>query len=179
MRNCGVPIIARVRGYCIGGGNELNMACDLTISGTSGRFGQAGPRIGTAPLWWGCQVLPRVVGEKRAREILYLTRQYSADEALAMGLCNAVVPDEELDAEVGRWCDEILRRSPQGLRLAKIALNASTDRLYSSVQHGLELMTLNHVFGPEPREGIAGFQEGRPADWRRFRGGLGPAPADE
>ena len=83
IRNNGKPIIVRVRGYCIGGGNELNVLCDLTISGTSGRFGQAGPKIGSAPLWWGCQLLPAVVGEKKAREILYLTRQYSAEEALA------------------------------------------------------------------------------------------------
>ena len=177
IRNNGKPIIVRVRGYCIGGGNELNVLCDLTISGASGRFGQAGPRIGSAPLWWGCQLLPLTVGEKKAREILYLTRQYTADEALAMGLVNAVVPDEELDAEVDRWCTEILRRSPQGLRLAKIAMNASTDQLYGAVQHGLELVALNHVYGPEPQEGIASFQEKRPADWRKFRSGQGPEPA--
>ena len=176
IRNNGKPVIAKVRGYCIGGGNELNVMCDLTISAASGRFGQAGPKIGSAPLWWGCQLLPQVVGEKKAREILYLTRQYSAQEALAMGLVNAVVPDAELDAEVDRWCTEILRRSPQGLRLAKIAMNAATDALYSAVQHGLELVALNHVYGPEPQEGIASFQEKRPADWRKFREGQGPEP---
>ena len=176
MRNNGKPIICRVRGYCIGGGNELGMISDLTISGTSGVFGQAGPKIGNAPLWWGCQLIPAVVGEKKAREVLFLTRQYGAEEALAMGLVNAVVPDEELDAEVDRWCEEILRRSPQGLRLAKIALNAQTDQLYSAVQHGLELVALNHVWGPEPKEGIASFQEKRPADWRKFRDGQGPEP---
>ena len=179
IRNNGKPIILRVKGYCIGGGNELNVLCDLTISGASGRFGQAGPRIGSAPLWWGCQLLPAVVGEKKAREVLYLTRQYTADEALAMGLVNAVVPDEELDAEVDRWCTEILRRSPQGLRLAKLALNAATDQLYSAVQHGLELVALNHVWGPEPKEGIASFQEKRPADWRKFRDGQGPEPSSK
>jgi dihydroxynaphthoic acid synthetase len=177
LRNNGKPIIVRVRGYCIGGGNELNVLCDLTISGASGRFGQAGPKIGSAPLWWGCQLLPAVVGEKKAREILYLTRQYSAEEALRMGLVNAVVPDEDLDAEVDAWCEQILRRSPQGLRLAKLALNAQTDQLYGAVQHGLELVALNHVHGPEPAEGIASFQEKRPADWRRFREGQGPEPA--
>jgi naphthoate synthase/2-ketocyclohexanecarboxyl-CoA hydrolase len=177
MRDNGKPVLCRVRGYCIGGGNELNMICDLTISGTSGRFGQAGPRIGNAPLWWGSQLVPAVVGEKRGREVLFVTRQYTAEEALAMGLVNAVVPDEQLDAEVDRWCAEILRRSPQGLRLAKTALNARTDALYSSTNHGMELMALNHVHGPEPAEGIAAFQEGRPADWRRFRRGEGPEPA--
>ena len=178
MRNAGKPILARVRGYCIGGGNELNIVCDVTVSGASGRFGQAGPKIGSAPLWWGSQLLPAVVGEKRAREILYLTRQYTAEEAVAMGLANVAVPDDELDAEVDRWCEAMLRRSPQGLRLAKLGLNARTDALYSSTQHGLELMAINHVHGPEPREGITAFQERRQPDWRRFRAGRGPAPAD-
>jgi 1,4-dihydroxy-2-naphthoyl-CoA synthase len=154
------------------------MISDLTITDTTGRFGQAGPKIGSAPLWWGAQLLPSVVGEKKAREILFLVRQYTAQEALAMGLVNAVVEPEELDAEVDRWCTEILRRSPQGLRLAKIALNAATDATYSSTNHGMELMALNHVYGPEPREGIGAFQEGRPADWRRFREGQGPEPED-
>jgi 1,4-dihydroxy-2-naphthoyl-CoA synthase len=127
-------------------------------------------------LWWGCQLLPAVVGEKKAREILYLTRQYSAEEALAMGLVNVVVPDEDLDAEVDSWCEQILRRSPQGLRLAKLAMNTATDALYSGVQHGLELVALNHVYGPEPAEGIASFADKRPADWRKFREGQGPEP---
>lgn len=176
MRNNGKPIICRVRGYCIGGGNELNMMSDLTITDSTGRFGQAGPKIGSAPLWWGCQLIPAVVGEKKAREILFLTRQYSAEEALEMGLVNRVVAPERLDAEVDEWCEQILRRSPQGLRLAKIALNSATDQLYSSVNHGMELMALNHVYGPEPQEGIASFQQRRPADWRPFRGGEGPEP---
>ena len=177
IRNNGKPVIAKVRGYCIGGGNELNVMCDLTLSGESGRFGQAGPKIGSAPLWWGCQLMPSVVGEKKAREILFLVRQYDAYEAERMGLVNKVVPDDQLDALVDEWCDEILRKSPQGLRLAKIAMNTATDALYSSVQHGLELVALNHVYGPEPKEGLASFQEKRPADWRRFRDGQGPDPA--
>lgn len=176
MRNNGTPIICRVRGYCIGGGNELNMVSDLTLTDTTGIFGQAGPKIGSAPLWWGCQLMPAVVGEKKAREIMFLTGQYSAQGALAMGLVNLVVAPDDLDAEVDRWCTQILRRSPQGLRLAKIAMNASTDSLYSSVNHGLELMALNHVYGVEPAEGIASFQEKRPADWRPFREGQGPEP---
>lgn len=176
MRNGGKPIIARIRGYCIGGGNELNMVCDLSISGESGRFGQAGPKIGTAPLWWGCQYMPMVVGEKKAREILFLTRQYDAYEALRMGLVNAVVPDEELDAAVDSWCTQILQRSPQGLRMAKLALNTASDRLYSSMQHGYELMALNHCYGEEPAYGIEAFQTKQPPDWRRFRGGEGPEP---
>lgn len=177
MRGNGKPIIARIQGYCIGGGNELNMVCDLSISGVSGVFGQAGPKIGTAPLWWGCQYAPYVVGQKRARELLFLTDRHPAERALAMGLVNAVVPDEELDAEVDRWCEQILRRSPIGLRLAKTGLNAASDLMYGSVQHGYELMTLNHVHGHEVREGGAAFRERRPADWRPFRGGAGPGAA--
>lgn len=178
IRNNGKPVIARVKGYCIGGGNEINVMCDLTISGESGRFAQAGPKIGAAPLWWGCQLLPAVVGEKKAREILYLTRQYSAQEALAMGLVNTVVPDDQLDAEVDSWCTQILQRSPIGLRMAKIAMNASTDLLYGAVQHGIEMVALNHVYGDEPKEGIASFQEKRKPDWRKFRGGEGPEPGE-
>lgn len=177
MRNNGTPIICRVRGWCIGGGNELNIMSDLTITDTTGRFGQAGPKIGSAPLWWGCQLMPAIVGEKKAREILFLTRHYDAHEAEAMGLVNLVVQPEVLDAAVDEWCDEILRKSPQGLRLAKIAMNTATDSLYGSVNAGMELMALNHVYGPEPQEGIRSFQEKRPADWRRFRDGEGPEPA--
>lgn len=177
IRNNGKPVICRVNGYCIGGGNELNVMCDLTIATTTSRFGQAGPKIGSAPLWWGCQLMPLVVGEKKAREILFLTRQYTAQEALDMGLVNTIVPPDELDATVDEWCTQILRRSPQGLRLAKIAMNAQSDQLHSAVQHGLELVAINHVWGPEPAEGIASFQEKRPADWRKFRGGHGPEPA--
>ena len=120
--------------------------------------------------------MPAIVGEKKAREILFLTRHYSAQEALAMGLVNAVVEPEDLDATVDEWCEEILRKSPQGLRLAKIALNAATDALHGPVNHGMELMALNHVYGPEPGEGIRSFQEKRPADWRPFRDGEGPEP---
>ncbi|MEQ9093172.1 MAG: enoyl-CoA hydratase-related protein [Miltoncostaeaceae bacterium] len=177
MRNNGKPVICRVQGYCIGGGNELNVICDLTIASESARFGQAGPKIGSAPLWWGCQLMPLVVGEKKAREILFLTRQYSAQEAREMGLANIVVPDDALDDTVDEWCEQILRRSPQGLRLAKIAMNAQSDQLHGAVQHGLELVAINHVWGPEPAEGIASFQEKRPADWRKFRDGQGPEPA--
>ena len=176
MRTCGVPIVLRVRGWCIGAGHEINVIADITISGESGMFGQAGTRLGWAPAWWSAQSLARVVGDKRAREVVYLSRRYPAREALRMGLVNTVVPDEELDAEVDRWCTEILRRSPQGLRLAKLGLNASGDRVYSSVEHSLELLVLNQI-APEIREGIAAFREKRPPDWRRFRAGAGPPPA--
>lgn len=179
LRTCGAPVIVRVQGYCIGAGNEINVIADLTISGESGVFGQAGTRLGWAPAWWTAQTLARLVGEKRAREIVYLSRRYPAREALRMGLVNRVVPDEDLDAEVALWCERILQRSPEGLRLAKIGLNAGSDAARGSILPSVEANVLNHLHGPDPAEGIAAFQEGRPADWRRLRAGQGPAPADD
>lgn len=176
LRCCGIPVILRVRGYCIGAGHELNVIADLTISGASGVFGQAGTRLGWAPIWWTAQMLARTVGDKRAREIVYLSQRYSADEALAMGLVNVVVPDDRLDAEVDRWCQEILRNSPEGLRLAKIGLNAVSDQARGSILASIEANVLNHRYGPDPAEGIRAFQEGRPADWRPQRAGQGPPP---
>jgi naphthoate synthase/2-ketocyclohexanecarboxyl-CoA hydrolase len=179
IRTLGVPLILRVRGYCIGMGHEINVLADLTLSGTSGRFGQAGTRLGWAPTWWAAQRLAAIVGEKRAREIVYLSRQYTAEQALAMGLVNAVVPDEQLDAEVDRWCGQILRRSPQGLRLARLGLNASSDGARASILPHGEMHILNHLHGPEPREGMGAFGAGRAPDWRPFRGGAGPEPAED
>lgn len=177
MRSSGVPVILRVRGYCIGAGHELNVLADLTISGTSGVFGQAGTRLGWAPVLWTAQTLVRAVGEKRAREVVYLSRRYPAEEALRMGLVNVVVPDERLDEEVDRWCAAILANSPEGLRLAKLGLNAGSDAARGSILPAVEAHVLNHLHGPDPAEGIRAFQEGRPADWRPMRGGHGPAPA--
>jgi 1,4-dihydroxy-2-naphthoyl-CoA synthase len=177
IRTCGVPVVLRVPGYCIGAGNEINALCDLTVSAASGVFGQAGTRLGWAPAWWSAQILARVVGDRRAREIVYLSRRYSAAEALAMGLVNAVVPDDELDAEVDRWCAAILANSPEGLRLAKLGLNAGSDAARLSILPHMELHALTFLHGPEPREGLRSFAEGRPPDWRPFRGGQGPPPA--
>ena len=179
MRTCGVPILLRVRGWCIGAGHEINVIADLTISGESGMFGQAGTRLGWAPVWWAAQTLARTVGEKRAREVVYLSRRYPAREALRMGLVNAVVPDEDLDGEVDRWCEQILRHSPQGIRLAKLGLNAGSDFARGSILPSIELNVLNHVGGPDPAEGIRSFQEGRSPDWRPMRAGQGPAPAED
>ncbi|HYG59253.1 MAG TPA: enoyl-CoA hydratase-related protein, partial [Symbiobacteriaceae bacterium] len=100
MRHCGKPVIAAVRGYCLGGGNSLMLLCDLTIATESSRFGQVGPKMGSSPLWWSTQLLPRLVGEKKAREIVMLCRQYTAAEAERMGWINRVVPDQDLEAEV-------------------------------------------------------------------------------
>jgi 1,4-dihydroxy-2-naphthoyl-CoA synthase len=122
-------------------------------------------------------MLGRTVGDKRAREVVYLSRRYPAEEALRMGLVNAVVPDEDLDAEVERWCAAILANSPQGLRLAKLGLNAASDGARQSILPSIEAVIINHLHGPDPVEGIRAFQEERPADWRPQRAGQGPEPA--
>jgi len=110
MRMMDKPVIAKVRGFCVGGGNELNIFCDLSISSETGKFGQVGPRVGSVPVWGACQLLARLVGERKAREMIYTCRIYSADEALEMGLINQVVPDDQLDQVVAQVCDEILPR---------------------------------------------------------------------
>ncbi|TAK54544.1 MAG: 1,4-dihydroxy-6-naphthoate synthase [Gammaproteobacteria bacterium] len=177
MRNGGKPIIAAVRGYCIGGGNELNLQCDLTIAADNAVFGHAGPRVGSAPLWWGTQLLPRLVGDKRAREIIYLCRQYRAEEAERMGWVNRVVPLAELDQEVQRWAGELLAKSPQALRIARVSLNFESDQSYASVLHGGQLINLVQA-SEEFKEGMTAFLERRKPDFERFRRGAS-WPIDE
>ncbi len=172
-----VATIAAINGHAIGLGLDLAAFCDLRIAADNAKFAASFIKMGIAPGDGGAWILQRVLGYSRAAELILTGDTISAAEAAAIGLVNKVVPDDELDAEVDAWCDEILRKSPQGLRLAKIAMNAMTDQLYGAVQHGLELVALNHIFGDEPQEGIASFQEKRKPDWRKFRGGEGPDPA--
>lgn len=168
MRGCGKPVIARVRGFAIGGGNELNLLCDLTVASEDSTFGQAGPKMGSVPVWWGTQLLPRLVGEKRAREIVFLCQRYTAREALEMGWINKVVPAEELDAAVDEWCQRLLELSPQALRVAKLSLNFESDQLWPSVLHGYQMISFIH--GTEEfHEGTQAFLEKRKADFSRFR----------
>lgn len=166
MRTCGKPIIARVNGYCIGAGNELNMLCDLTVAAEHARFGQTGPKMGSVPNWWVTQLLPRSVGDKRAREIVYLCLQYTADEAQGFGWVNRVVPMEDLDHAVGEWCERLLTMSPTALRLAKMAINQGSDQLIGAVNQGIELITFFHDTD-ESREGMTAFMEKRPPNFRR------------
>lgn len=168
MRNCGKPTIAAVDGYAIGAGHELHLMCDLTIASSRSTFGQVGPRVGSVPVWGGTQLLPRIVGEKRAREIIFLCRRYSAEQALAMGLINCVVPPEELEAEVERWCNEILDKSPESIRIAKISMNFESDLMYPAYTHAAEMLAL--TYGTEENlEGIHAFLEKRPPNYRAFR----------
>jgi naphthoate synthase/2-ketocyclohexanecarboxyl-CoA hydrolase len=165
FRKCPKPIIAKVRGHCIGLGNELNLLCDLTIAGASARFGQAGPKVGSVPMVGGTQLLPLVCGFKRAKEILFLCRTYSGDAAVQMGLANRVVPDEDLDAEVAQWAAELLTKSPQSLRIGKMSLSYLFDLQWPALQHGAEL-TGWLVNSPEMTEGARAFMEKRPPNFR-------------
>jgi len=165
LRTCGKPVIARVNGYCIGAGNEINMLCDLTIAAEHARFGQTGPKMGSVPNWWVTQLLPRSVGDKRAREIVYLCLQYSATEAMEMGWVNKVVPFADLDNAVNEWCERLLTMSPTALRLAKMAINQASDHLSGAVTQGVELITLFHAL-EESKEGMRAFVEKRPAKFR-------------
>jgi dihydroxynaphthoic acid synthetase len=129
LRTISKPVIAAVNGWAIGGGHILHVICDLSIAADSARFGQAGPRVGSFDAGFGAAYLARLVGEKKAREIWFLCRQYTAAEALQMGLVNKVVPLSELDTEVSRWCDEIKALGAYSLRFLKHAFNADTDHI--------------------------------------------------
>ena len=166
FRECTKPVVARVRGHCIGLGNELNLLCDLTIADTSATFGQAGPRVGSVPCVGGTQMLPLVSGMKRAKEILFLCRTYSGEEAVRMGLANVVVSEDLLDAEVDRWCEDLLAMSPQSLRISKLSLSYLFDLQWPAVQHGFEL-TRWMIDSPEMQEGAQAFMEKRKPEFRR------------
>ena len=165
IRDLPKPVIARVQGYAIGGGNVLATLCDFTIASEKAQFGQVGPKVGSVDPGFGTAYLARVVGEKRAREIWYLCRRYSAAEALAMGLVNAVVPHDELDAEVSRWCAEIMERSPTAIAIAKRSFNADSENLRATGAPGFEALAL--FYGTEEsKEGGRAFREKRPPRFR-------------
>jgi 2-ketocyclohexanecarboxyl-CoA hydrolase len=161
------PVIAKVRGYAIGGGNVLATLCDLTIAGESAQFGQVGPKVGSVDPGFGTAYLARVVGEKKAREIWYLCRRYSAHDALAMGLINKVVPDDQLDSEVSAWCREILERSPTAIAVAKRSFNADSDNIAGIAAMGLQALKLYYET-EESKEGVRAFNEKRKPDFRRY-----------
>lgn len=167
IRDVPKPVIARVNGFAIGGGNVLATLCDLTIASDKAQFGQVGPKVGSVDPGFGTAYLARVVGEKRAREIWYLCRRYTAQEALQMGLANAVVPHADLDAEVARWCAELMERSPTALALAKSSINADTESIRGI--SGLGMQALKMYYGTEEsKEGARAFLEKRKPDFRKF-----------
>lgn len=161
------PVIAMVAGYAIGGGHVLHLLCDLTIAADNARFGQAGPRVGSFDAGWGATYMARVVGHKKAREIWYLCRQYSAQEALDMGLINAVVPLEQLEEETIKWAKEILEKSPTAIRFLKAAFNADTDGL-AGLQQLAGDATMLYYMTEEGREGRNAFIGKRKPDFSRF-----------
>jgi 2-ketocyclohexanecarboxyl-CoA hydrolase len=166
LRDAPKPVIARVQGYAIGGGNVLCTLCDLTIASERAVFGQVGPKVGSVDPGYGTALLARVVGEKKAREMWYLCRRYSAAEALAMGLVNAVVPHGELDAEVQRWCDEIAERSPTAIAIANRSFNM--DTAHQAGIAGMGLLALKLYYDTdESREGVRAFNEKRAPQFRR------------
>jgi naphthoate synthase len=162
------PVIALVAGYAIGGGHVLHVVCDLTIAAENARFGQTGPRVGSFDGGYGSNLLARMVGDKRAREIWYLCRQYDAQQALAMGLINTVVPLERLEDEGVQWAREILAHSPMAIRFLKAAINAAADG-HAGLQQLAGDATLLYYLSEEAKEGKQAYLEKRKPNFRRFR----------
>ncbi|PSL50520.1 1,4-dihydroxy-2-naphthoyl-CoA synthase [Salsuginibacillus halophilus] len=167
IRTIPKPVVAMVSGYAIGGGHVLHIVCDLTIAADNAVFGQTGPKVGSFDAGYGAGLLARIVGHKKAREIWYLCRQYSAEEAEKMGLVNTVVPVDELEKETVQWCTEMLEKSPTALRFLKASFNADTDGLAGLQQMGGDA-TLLYYTTDEAKEGRDAFKEKRDPDFHQF-----------
>lgn len=168
IRTCPKPVIAMVAGYAIGGGHVLHMMCDLTIAADNAVFGQTGPKVGSFDGGYGASYMARIVGQKKAREIWFLCRQYSAQEALDMGLVNTVVPYEKLESETIQWCREILEKSPLALRCLKAALNADCDG-QSGLQELAGNATMLYYMSEEGQEGRDSFVQKRKPNFGKFK----------
>jgi naphthoate synthase len=167
IRRTPKPVVAMVAGWAVGGGHVLHVVCDLTVAADNAKFGQTGPMVGSFDGGYGAGLLAAHVGQKKAREIWFMTRQYSAQEALDMGLVNTVVPLAELEAETVSWCREILRNSPLALRLLKSSLNAADDGL-TGVQQLAGDATLLFYMTEEGQEGRDAYMEKRDPDFGKF-----------
>jgi naphthoate synthase len=167
MRRLPKPIVAMVAGYAVGGGHVLHVVCDLTIAADNARFGQTGPKVGSFDGGFGAGLLANIVGPKKAKEIWFLCRQYSADEALDMGLVNRVVPLEELEEETVGWCREMLQLSPFSLRLLKASFNAAEDGL-AGIQQLAHDANLLFYGSEEAQEGRNAYREKRRPDFGKF-----------
>ena len=167
IRRLPKPVVAMVAGWAVGGGHVLHVVCDLTIAAENAKFGQTGPMVGSFDGGYGAGLLAAHIGQKKAREIWFLCRQYDAQEALGMGLVNTVVPIEELEAETVSWCREMLRHSPMALRLLKAGLNAADDGL-AGVQQLAGDATLLFYLTEEGQEGRDAYKEKRDPDFNKF-----------
>jgi naphthoate synthase len=167
IRRLPKPVIAMVAGYAIGGGHILHLVCDMTIAGDNARFGQTGPRVGSFDGGFGASLLARNIGVKKAKEFWFLCRHYTAEEALEMGLVNAVVPVEDLERETVAWCREMSHLSPLSLRLLKSSFNAEEDGL-TGLQQLSHDATLLFYMSEEGQEGRNAFQEGRAPDFSKY-----------
>jgi naphthoate synthase len=167
IRRLPKPVVAMVAGYAIGGGHILHLVCDMTISADNGRFGQTGPRVGSFDGGFGASLLARNIGVKRAKEFWFLCRHYTAEEALEMGLVNAVVPVDELERETVAWCREMGHLSPLSLRLLKSSFNAEEDGL-TGLQQLSHDATLLFYMSEEGQEGRNAFREGRAPNFNKF-----------
>jgi naphthoate synthase len=167
IRRMPKPVVAMVAGYAIGGGHVLHVICDLTIAADNARFGQTGPKVGSFDGGFGATVLSRLVGPKKAKEIWFLCRQYDAQQALEMGLVNAVVPLERLEDETVKWCREMLALSPFALRLLKASFNADEDGL-TGIQQLAHDTNLLFYMSEEAAEGRQAYLEKRRADFSKF-----------
>ena len=167
IRSCPKPVVAMVAGYAIGGGHVLHVMCDLSIAADNAVFGQTGPKVGSFDGGYGSSYLARIVGQKKAREIWFLCRQYDARQALEMGLVNTVVPLAQLEEETIQWCREMLRMSPIALRCLKAAMNADCDG-QSGLQELAGNATMLFYMSEEGQEGRNAYLEKRPPDFSRF-----------
>jgi naphthoate synthase len=168
IRGLPIPVVAMVNGWCMGGGHELALWCDLVIASENAVFGQTGAKVGACPTVGATQYLPRIIGERLAREMIFLARTFPAREAVEVGLANRCVPQKDLLAETLRWCETMKGHSAQTLRATKKSLNHESDELYASWQHGMELLA--HIWGSEESlEGMQAFLENRKPDFNRFR----------
>lgn len=167
IRRCPKPVVAQVAGYAIGGGHVLHIVCDLTIAADNARFGQTGPKVGSFDGGFGAGYLGSIVGQKKAKEIWFLCRQYDAQEALDMGLVNTVVPLDQLEDETVKWCKEMLAMSPLALRMLKASFNAATDGM-AGVQQLAGDATLLFYMSEEAQEGRDAYVQKREPDFSKF-----------
>ncbi len=167
IRDIPKPVIARVNGFAIGGGNVFATLCDMTIAADTAKFGQVGPKVGSVDAGWGTALLARHIGDKKAREMWFLNEQYTAQQALEMGLVNKVVPAAELDDAVNAWTQTLGERSPTALALAKRSFNADSDNI-----RGISMLSLNAVKlyydSEESKEGMRAFAEKRTPDFHKY-----------